>query len=202
MRMPLLLLALLLPFESVPLDNPYARVTRNAAPCATARSPACGDRVLVALGPLTLRTPSGPRTLTRGDVVVFERGRPYEAPADGEFVEVNLKPDRPPVQSPADLSPPEKNTLLYDGADFFVFEEKLDPGDTRARHGHSQRVVIVINATRLQQWPDDEPEVFKTQEPDRVGFNPPVVHVVKTIGERPMRNIVIEFKPERPKPSR
>jgi hypothetical protein len=56
-------------------------------------------------------------------------------------------------------------------------------------------VVIVLNQTRLQQWPDGQPEMFRDQIPDDVRFNPPVVHVVKTVGDKPLRNIVIEFKP-------
>ena len=39
--------------------------------------------------------------------------------------------------------------------------------------------------------------VFRNQVPDDVHFNEPVTHVVKTAGEKPLRNIVIEFKPER-----
>jgi hypothetical protein len=117
----------------------------------------------------------------------------YTAPS-GTYFAVNIKPQRPPVKSPAVLIPPDKNSILYDGDDFFIFEEKLDPGDTRARHSHRERVVIVLNETRLQQWPDGAPEVFRDQVPDDVHFNQPVVHVVKTVGERPLRNIVIEFK--------
>ena len=55
-------------------------------------------------------------------------------------------------------------------------------------------MVIVLNKTRLQQWPDGQPELFRDQIPDDVRFNPPVVHVVKTVGDKPLRNIVIEFK--------
>jgi hypothetical protein len=55
-------------------------------------------------------------------------------------------------------------------------------------------VVVVINRTRLQQWPDGAPELFRDQVPDDVRFNPPVVHVVKTVGDQPLRNIVIELK--------
>jgi len=87
--------------------------------------------------------------------------------------------------------------LLYDGDHFLVFEEKLAPGETRARHSHSQRVVVVLNETRLQQWPEGGPMVFRNQVPDDVHFNEPVIHKVKTVGEKPLRNIVIEFKPER-----
>jgi hypothetical protein len=58
-------------------------------------------------------------------------------------------------------------------------------------------VVVVLNQTRLQQWPDGGTMVFRDQVPDNVHFNEPVIHVVKTVGDQPLRNIVIEFKPER-----
>ena len=101
----------------------------------------------------------------------------------------------PPVKGPGEMIPPDKNQMLYDGDQFFVFEEMLEPGDTRERHSHSERVVIVLNATELQQWPDGQDEVFKTQVPGTIKFNPPVIHVVKTIGNAPLRNIVIELRP-------
>lgn len=192
-----LLLVSLLQSGSVILENEYARVTRNAAPCAQA-APGCGDRVVVALGPVELPTAGRVRKMTRGDVEVFRAGERYTPPATGAFLEVVIKPDHPPVKSPGVLIPPEKNAILFDGPDFFVFEERLDPGDTRARHSHSQRVVVVLNATRLQQWPEGQPETFRDQIPDDVRFNPAVVHVVKTVGARPLRNIVIELKPATP----
>jgi hypothetical protein len=37
--------------------------------------------------------------------------------------------------------------------------------------------------------------------PDRVAFNPPVIHTAKNVGDMPLRGIVIEFKPERHKTS-
>jgi hypothetical protein len=86
--------------------------------------------------------------------------------------------------------------MRYDGEHFFVFEERLAPGDTRARHSHSQRVVIQLNRARLQQWPDGAPELFVETVPERPTFSPPVIHVVKNVGEVPLRGIVIEFKPE------
>ncbi len=163
------------------LENEHVRVTRNAAPCADGGA-GCGERVLVTLG-------GG----ERGRVRVFSPAERYTPPA-GDYLEVAIKPKRPPVKAPPVDLAPDKNATIYDGDDFFVFEEKLDPGDTRARHSHRERVVIVINRTRLQQWPDGAPELFRDQVPDDVRFNPPVVHVVKTIGDRPLRNIVIEFK--------
>lgn len=173
------------------LDNAHVRVTRNAAPCAAAGD-GCGRRILVALGDVEIPRAER-RRLTRGDVVVFPAGQAYAAPAQGDYLEVNIKRGRPPIASPDVILPPDKNTILHQDDDFFIFEEKLDPGDTRARHSHRERVVIVLNETRLQQWPDGAPELLRNQVPDDVRFNPPVVHVVKTIGKRPLRNIVIEF---------
>ena len=182
--------ALLLAAAAV-LDNPYARVTRGAAPCASADTTGCRDRVLVALGPVKL----GKRLMKRGKIAVFGPGASYQEP-DGDFLEVALKPDHPPVQTPPVRIAAGGNRRLYDGERFFVFEERLAPGRTRARHSHNQRVVVVLNETELRQWPDGGAEVVRPQVPDDVHFNQPVVHVVKTTGPRPLRNIVIELKPE------
>lgn len=182
------------PTPGIVLENAYARVSRNQAACA-ASGPGCEDRVLVALSDLVLETPTGPaRRMSRGEVAVFRAGASYAAPRAGEFFEVVLKRNHPAVESTPVRIAPEKNSLLFDSPEFFVFEEKLDPGETRARHSHSQRVVVVINETRLQQWPDGAAELLRNQVPDDVRFNPPVVHVVKNVGERPLRNIVMELK--------
>jgi hypothetical protein len=187
----LLLLSGLIALDGVVLENEYVRVVRGAAPCAAAGA-ACGDRVIVALAPIELDN----RKLSRGDIAVFEAGRKYQPPPKGDYAEVAFKTDRPRVLSPAELIAPEKNAILYDGESLFVFEEKLEPGDTRERHSHSQRVVVVINETRLQQWPEGSEMIFKDQVPDTIKFNEPVIHVVKNVGPRPLRNIVIELKPE------
>lgn len=191
-----LLLGAVLALDATVLDNDYVRVVRGGAPCAPA-GVGCGERVLVALGPMELEKDGSLRQLSRGQIAVFEAGRKYAPPSKGDYVEVAFKIERPRVQSPDELIPPEKNAILYDGERLFVFEEKLEPGDTRERHSHSQRVVIVINETRLQQWPEGSPEIFKDQVPDTVKFNEPVIHVVKNVGGKPLRNIVIELKPER-----
>jgi len=178
-----------------PLENDYVRVVRNAAPCAVASPSVCGARVLVALGPIDIVENFHPRHMVRGEIAVFPWYETYTPPTAGEFVEVSIKQDHPPVEAPPVLIPPEKNALLYDAETFFVFEERLAPGDTRPRHSHSQRVVIVINDTKLQQWVDGRGEIFRTEIADDVRFNAPVTHVVKTIGDKPLRNIVIELKP-------
>jgi quercetin dioxygenase-like cupin family protein len=184
----------LLQAQAVVLENDYVRVTRDAAPCAAASAPICGDRVLVALGNVELRSGSARRKLTRGDIAVFPAGESYEPPTGGKFLEVTLKAKHPPLASPSELIPPEKNAVLYDGKRLFIFEERLAVGDTRPRHSHRPRVVIQLNRTRLQQWPDGESEIIREIEPDRVTFNPPVIHRVKNVGELPLRGIVIELK--------
>jgi hypothetical protein len=189
----------------VVLENHHVRVTRGAAPCASPHTAGCEQRVFVALSDVDLTVhwefvdkgkgaPGNIRKARRGDVIVLGPRDAYAPPERGDYLEVTIKPKRPPVKSPAVMIPPDNNSIKADREDFFVFEEKLEPGDTRARHSHSERVVIVLNKTRLQQWPDGAPELFRDQIPDDVRFNPPVVHVVKTVGDLPLRNIVIEFK--------
>lgn len=178
----------------VVLENDYVRVTRDAAPCASADAPQCVDRVIVALAEFELASDGPRRAMARGDIAVFGSGESYELPNGGSFFEVSIRINHPAGQSPGELIPPEKNAIRYDGKDFFVFEEKLAPGDTRARHSHSQRVVIQLNRARLQQWPDGEPSKFVETAPDRPTFSPPVIHMVKNVGDTPLRGIVIEFK--------
>jgi hypothetical protein len=178
------------------LENDYVRVMRDAVMCASSEPAECGDRVIVALGEIELQSGRSRRKMKRGDIAVFKHGESYKTPTGGSYFEVNIKPNHPPVQSPAEIIPPEKNAIRYDGDRFFVFEERLGVGETRPRHSHSQRVVMQLNQTRLQQWPDGQAEIFVDVVPDRVAFNPPVIHIAKNVGDAPLRGIVIEFKPE------
>jgi hypothetical protein len=187
---------LLLQSQAVILENDYVRVTRNAAPCAQGRaaSATCGDRVIVALGDIELRSGARTRSLARGGFAVFASAETHEVPTGGTYFEVAFKPNHPAVLTPSEHIPPEKNTVLYDGERLLIFEERLAVGDTRERHSHNQRVVIQLNRTRLQQWPDGEREVVRDIIPDTAAFNSPVIHVVKNVGALPLRGIVIELK--------
>jgi hypothetical protein len=178
------------------LENDYVRVMRDATTCAISKPAECGDRVIVALSDIELRSGKTRRKMKRGDIAVFKHGESYKTPIGGSYFEVNIKPSHPPVESPPEIIPAEKNAIRYNGDRFFVFEERLAVGDTRARHSHSQRVVMQLNRTRLQQWPDGQPEIFVDVEPDRAAFNPPVIHTAKNVGGAPLRGIVVEFKPE------
>jgi hypothetical protein len=193
----LLLAALLVPGVARAIDNEFVRITRDAAPCASGEVPGCADRVIVALGDIELRSGQTHRKLSRGDVAVFGPGESYDEPA-GAYLEVTIKPDHPASDSPGETIAPEKNAMLYDADDFFIFEEKLAPGDTRARHSHSQRVVIQLNRAKLRQWPDGKPAIEPETVPDFPRFSPPVVHIVQNIGDIPLRGVIIEFKPGRP----
>ncbi len=194
---PILVLGALLQGDTPALDNAYVRVTRNGASCASAQAPGCAtDRIVVALSNVDVNSIRGTRRMVRGDIAVFGPADSYVPPVGGSYFEVVFKLNRPPVLSPKENIPPEKNAILHDGAHFFVFEERLEPGDTRARHTHSQRVVIQLNATSLQQWPEGGDEVIREMRVDQAAFNEPVIHVVKNVGNQPLRGIVIEFKPE------
>jgi hypothetical protein len=181
------------------IDNSYVRVTRNEALCAAAGTPGCGASVIVALEALEVEAGHTLHRLARGDVAVFGPHDSFSVSAQRQFFEVAIRPDHPPALAPAESIAPEKNAMRHDGDDFIVFEEKLEPGDTRARHSHSQRVVIQLNPTTLQQWPDGAAEIRVEVIPEKPTFSPPVVHKVRNVGEQPLFGIIVEFKP-RPTP--
>ena len=179
------------------LDNAYVRVFRNASACASAHTAGCTtDRIIVALSKVEVNSIRGTQRLERGDIAVFGAKDSYVAPVGGAYFEVILKADRPAAVATKDRIPPEKNAIVHDAERFFVFEERLQPGDTRPRHSHSQRVVVQLNPTKLQQWPDGEADVIRDMRVDQAAFNEPVIHVVKNVGDKPLRGIVIELKPK------
>jgi quercetin dioxygenase-like cupin family protein len=172
------------------LENDFVRVFRNSAPCA-AGAASCGDRVVVALGSMQV---SGQR-MERGDVKVFKTGEKYSPPKSGEYLEVVIKPGHPKVMAPsAGTPPPPGNKVLYDGKEFTIFEEKMQPGEISSSHSHNQRVAIFLNRTQVQQWTDGKSET-RELVPDLVIFRPAVVHISKDVGTVPIRNLLIEFKP-------
>jgi len=172
------------------LENDFVQVSRNSAPCAAA-APSCGERVFLALGPVEV---SG-KQMERGDVRVFKAGERYSAPTSGEYLEVSIKPTHPKVIAPSAGTPPAPdNKVLYAGKDFTVFEEKMKVGEKSEPHSHNQRVAIFLNRTMVQQWTEGKSET-RELVPDFVSFRPAVVHASKDVGEIPIHNILIEFKP-------
>ena len=187
---------LLLQTKPFAFENDFARVSKNAAPCADAARQ-CGERIIVALADVQFQAKGRTKQMKRGDIEVFNGSESYLKPVGGDYLEVVIKASHPPSKGPEVEIAPQKNNLLYDGKDFFIFEEKLDVGDIRPRHSHAQRLVVVINDTKLQQWPEGKPEITKDEIPNDIHFNDPVIHTLKNIGLKPLRNIVIEFKPAR-----
>jgi hypothetical protein len=172
------------------LENDFVQVSRNSAPCAAA-APACGDRVFIALGSVEV----GGQKMERGNVKVFKTGEGYSAPKGGDYLEVVIKPAHPKVVAPSAGTPPAPdNKVLYAGKDFTVFEERMKVGEKSEPHSHNQRVAIFLNRTMVQQWTDGKSET-RELVPDFVSFRPAVVHTSKDVGEAPIRNILIEFRP-------
>jgi acetylornithine deacetylase/succinyl-diaminopimelate desuccinylase-like protein len=176
------------------LENDYVRVSRDEAPCAQAGTRGCAERVIVAMGDIQLRFGKVLRAMRRGEVAVFKAGESFRSPDAGAYFEVAIKPNHPPVKSPAEIIPPAKNTIVYEGERFFIYEERLAPGDTRERHSHSQRVEIRINqGPLLRQIIDgrDAPQ----EPPSVVNFREPIVHSVTNVGDMPLWNFILEFRP-------
>ena len=191
MNLTLLALLFLQAIQTSPLlENDFVRVFKNSAPCAAAAT-SCGERVFVALGSVEVNG----QKMERGDIKVFKTGERYSPPKSGQFLEVAIKAKHPKVMPPAPGTPPPPgNKVLYDGNDFTVFAEKMQPGEYAAPHSHNQRLAIFLNDTMVQQWTDGKEE---TREliPDVVTWRPAVVHASKDVGAVPIRNLLIEFKP-------
>jgi hypothetical protein len=179
----------------VALDNEYVRVTRNAAPCASAKAGECEDRVIVAMDDIELRFADSSRRMKRGDVAVFKAGQSYQPPSGGTFFEVAVKPNRPAVKCPAVIIPAQKNKTVYEGDRFFIYEELLEPGDSRPLHSHCQRIEMPINrGPMFQGWTEgqDPPPIPVRAANWRDGGT----HLTRNVGDLLLRNLIVEFKPE------
>jgi len=124
------------------LENDYVRVSRDEAPCGPAGTPGCAERVIVAMGEISCAR-KVLRAMRRGEVAVF---RPANLPSagGGPPISRSRSTDRRRSNAPPRSFPPRKYDRVR-GERFFIYEERLAPGDTRERHSHSQRVEIRIN---------------------------------------------------------
>jgi len=180
------------------LENEFVRITRDEAPCAEA-GPGCGDRVVVAMGDVSLNESK----MHRGDIKVFKAGQRYTAPTDGEFLEVSIKPSHPKVAPlPPGTPAPPGNKVLYNSLDFTVFAEKMTPGEISSVHSHNLRVAIFLNRTQVEQWenitaPPNGKGNVRELVPDTVMWRPAVIHVSKDVGMVPINNLLIEFNPSK-----
>lgn len=146
---------------------------------------------MVALGAVEVNG----QKMERGDIKVFNADERYSPPSSGDYLEVAIKPSHPKVLPlGAGTPPPPGNEILYDGKDFTVFAERMQPGEYSAPHSHNLRVAIFLNDTQVQQWTDGKVET-RELVPDTVMWRRAVVHASKDVGTAPIRNILIEFKP-------
>src|SRR5258708_29761342 len=88
------------------------------------------------------------RAMRRGEIAVFKAGESYGPPTGGAFFEVAIKPNHPPAKPPAEIIQPAKNTIVYEGERFFIYEEPLAPGGTPEPPSPGQRGQIP-----LTHWP-------------------------------------------------
>ena len=178
------------------LENDYVLVSRNIAPCATATADKCEDRVILAMGELTLTTGAKKRGMKRAEIAVFGAGQSYEVAVGSPFFEIAIKPKHPPFRAPAERIAAPANLAVHQGKTFFIYEEILPVGQTRPRHSHAQRVEIRLNSgpmLRQQIWRDGQ---MVETEPVIVNWREPVIHVVHNIGDLPLRNFILEFVPQ------
>jgi hypothetical protein len=178
------------------LENDYVVVSRNIAPCAIATPGKCEDRVILAMGDLTLASEGKKRQMKRAEIAVFGARQSYEIAVGSPFFEIAIRPKHPPIRAPAERIPAPANLAVHQGKTFFIYEEILPVGQTRPRHSHAQRVEIRLNngpMLRQQVWRDGK---MVEIEPQIVNWREPVIHVVQNIGDLPLRNFILEFIPQ------
>jgi hypothetical protein len=181
---------------AIVLENDYVVVSRNMAPCATTTPDKCEDRVILAMGDITLASDGKKRVMKRAEIAVFGAGQSYEVAVGSPFFEITIKPKHPPVKAPTERIPAPANLPVHQGKKFFIYEELLPVGQTRPRHSHAQRVEIRLNhgpMLRQQVWRDGK---MAEVEPVIVNWREPVIHAVNNIGDAPLRNFILEFIPE------
>jgi hypothetical protein len=178
------------------LDNDYVVVSRNIAPCATATSDKCDDRVILAMGDLALTSGAKKRVMKHAEIAVFGAGQSFSIAVGAPFFEITIKPKHPPIRAPGERIAAPANLPRHQGKEFFIYEEVLPVGGTRPRHSHAQRVEIRLNQgpmLRQQVWQDGK---MIEVEPVIVNWREPVIHVVHNIGDMPLRNFILEFIPQ------
>jgi hypothetical protein len=183
--------------DSIALDNAYMRVLRDGAACTLANTPNFGTRIIVALDKIKFKSNRGTIKINRGGIAVFLENEFYDLPK-GSYFEIALKKEHPPLTKPSEWLEPLKNKIIYENTEFRVFEERLNPGDTRALHSHAQRVVVRLNQVQLT-----DPRNSLNGKPgtgiqvaNTVKFAESVLHVTKNLSDIPLFNIVIEYKIE------
>jgi hypothetical protein len=180
------------PADSSSFENEYFKVTKNAV---ASNGPELGTRVVVALSDMRIKSDEGVSKLSRGQVEVLKAGGKYSL-RKGEYFEVIVKKNHPALKSPEKWIEPSKIKVLYEDEQFRVFEEGLEPGDTRELHSHAQRMVVRLNEVELTdpRFKENTLPGKGLQVPNTVKFAEATMHTVKNLSKIPLYNIIIEFK--------
>ena len=181
--------------DSIAIDNLYFKVVRDGALFSSSNTPNIGTRIIAALDIIKFKSSRGIINIKRGEIAVFNENEFYEVPK-GSYFEIALKKNHPELEKLSEWLEPTKNKMVYEDNEFRVFEERLNPGDTRELHSHAQRVVVRLNDVQLT-----DPRVHPNgksgtgmQVANTVKYAEPMVHVTKNLSKIPLFNIVFEYK--------
>jgi len=181
--------------DSIAIDNPFFKVVRDGALFSLSNTSNIGTRIIAALDIIKFKSSRGVINIKRGEIAVFKENEFYEVPK-GSYFEIALKKNHPDLAKPSEWVEPTKNIVVYEDNEFRVFEEHLNPGDTRELHSHAQRVVVRLNDVQLTDpriHPNGKPGTGM-QVANTVKYAEPMVHVTKNLSKKPLFNIVIEYK--------
>ena len=170
-------------------ENDFFKVSKNTA---TSKS---GTRVVVALSELKIKMDQASTKIERGQIHVYKNDDIAKL-SKGEYFEVLVKANHPKLIPPESWMEPQKNTILYEDDQIRVFEERLEPGDTRKLHSHAQRIVVRLNEVKMTDPRFEESKVpgAGLQIPNTAKYAESVVHETKNLSQIPLFNIVIEYK--------
>ncbi len=181
--------------DSIAINNPYFKVVRDGALFSSSNTPNIGTRIIAALDIIKFKSSRGIINIKRGEIAVFNENEFYEVPK-GSYFEIALKKNHPELEKLSEWLEPTKNKMVYEDNEFRVFEERLNPGDTRELHSHAQRVVVRLNDVQLT-----DPRVHPNgksgagmQVANTVKYAEPMVHVTKNLSKITLFNIVFEYK--------
>jgi hypothetical protein len=180
--------------DTLSLDNEYFSVIKDSAACTSLKTEGFGSRVIVALENTTIKGSKKTIRLKRGELAVFLETQSYQLPI-GSYFEITFKKNHPPLTKPEDCLEPLKNTMVYEDAEFPVFEERLQLGDVRELHSHEQCLVVRLNQLQLtdpRHSPSGKPGAG-IQVVNTLKFAEPIVHAVKNLSNIQLYNIVVEF---------
>ena len=131
------------------------------------------------LSNVTIKFPGKNKKIAQGEIVVYKGNNIYKI-TRGAFFEVVVKKVHPELTKPEKWLEPLNNKIVYEDAQFRVFEERLVPGEPRPSNTNAQRITIRLGNAGLQVA-------------NSVKFAETNTHVVKHIETVP-DNVVIEFK--------